>query len=158
MKESPGRGRKRPALPPLSETVEEDRGTPSDKLRRISSEEGHPIKREETETVNPRPDRLPKKVPSKEDILRESKPPTQERPFSLFPPTTLSPSISLSGRSLTRDVGTGRDIRISPRSHGNIRGVELTEEVGKRGEKAESPPLMMTECKSELSDHESSQV
>ena len=157
VKESPGRGRKRPALPPLPETGEEDRGTPADKLRRITTpEENHPIKTETPGEVDSRVSRLPKQLNPKEDALRETKLPMQDRPSFLFPPT--APSPSLLGRNLTRDVGTGRDVRPSPRSHGNLRGVELMEEGGKRGEKAESPPSLMAECKSELSDRESSQV
>ena len=158
-KDSPGRGRRRAALPNVPETEEGGK----ERMRGIVTPEELHIPSESVERVDLRASRVPKVVPSQEDLWGEPKPPAmREPPSSLFPPTSSSsPGRALTREGVTREGGGagGRDTRSSPRSNvlRELRS-ELTEEVGKRGEKAESPASLLTEGKSELSDHESSQV
>lgn len=162
LKDSPGRGRKRAILPTLLE-VEEGLNGPAEKAPRISTPEKHQVKTESADRTDQRTTRLSKQTTSKElhDTWRESKLPTREIPSSLFPTSSSSSSSSTSsspGRGLTREAGTGRDTRSSPRSLGlrELRA-ELVEDEAKRSKKAESSSSLLAECKPELSDHESSQ-
>ena len=160
-KESPGRGRKRAALPTLLE-VEEGMKGPSEKTPRIATPEKQQVKTESADRTEQRTTRLSKQSPSKElhDSWRESKPPAREIPSSLFPSSSSSSSTSSPGRGLTREAGTGRDTRSSPRSIGlrELRA-ELVEDEAKRSKKAESSASLLADCKPEpQSDHDSSQV
>lgn len=148
MKDSPGRGRKRAALAAVPEG-EETEGL-AEKTPKIETPDKLPIKTESADHTEPRTTRLskqqttPKELP---DSCRELKPPPS--------------SLSSPGKGLAKELGTcdtRGDVRASPRSH-SLRELraELVED-GKRREKADSPASFIAECKSELSDHESSQV
>lgn len=151
VKDSPGRGRKRAALAAVPES-EETEG-PAEKVPKIETSDKHPIKTDSTDHTEQRTTRLskqqttPKELP---DSCREPKPP-REIPSS--------PGRG-QGRELGRDITTDTrgDVKSSPRTHAvrDLRA-ELAED-GKRREKADSPASILAECKSELSDHESSQV
>ena len=161
-KESPGRGRKRAVLPTLLEVEEGTKG-PLEKAPRIATPEKQQVKTESADRTEQRTTRLSKQSPSKElhDSWRESKPPAREIPSSLFPSSSSSSSSTSSpGRGLTREAGTGRDTRSSPRSLGlrELRA-ELVEDEAKRNKKAESSASLLADCKPEpQSDHDSSQV
>lgn len=154
VKDSPGRGRKRAALAAVLEN-EEMEGQ-AEKIPKIETPDKLPIKTDPADRIEQRTTRLSKQQTTPKDLQdpwREPKPP-REIPSSLSSP----------GRGLARDLArdttcdTRGDVRASPRSHSlrELR-VELVED-SKRAEKAESPASILAECKSELSDRESSQV
>ena len=157
-KDSPSKGRKRVAPSSLPEIKETEMRT--EKVPRLETPEK--VKSDSVDRTEQRTTRLSKQTTPKEprDVWKDQREPKQPpREIPLLPPPSSSSSSSLSSPSRGQTGREARgDVRSSPRSHGlrELRA-ELVED-GKRNEKAESPASMLAECKSELSDHESSQV
>lgn len=162
------------------ERAAEDRS--SEKSHRITEGEAR-VKTEALDRSEQRTTRLSKQTTSRDDLswsffsrsgVREAPPsslfPSSSSSPPLLPPHPTSSSLSYTSpvRGQPGEVGTfggggeSKDVRSSPRTQ-SLRDLhaELMEDVGKRGEKMSSSSShhkMATDCKTELSDQESSQV
>ena len=156
-KDSPGKGRKRAAAVIVDSEEETEDHRPEKSLRVETPEK--PAKSETIERIEQRTTRLSKQT-SKEarDLGKELKMHKDAPPSLLLSPLSSSPA----GRGLKE---TGKEREREARDVKSLSRAAQSREIKTDGmdeakscEKVESPASITAECKSEPSDHESSQV